>query len=114
MTRELPHGPGLAVLAIPMPGSVRPPTDTAAAMIAWLVAHGAPRTADTLSRLQRDAWTIEPPSPDAATQTELARSRPLGGLARESAHVIGGPLALPDSGHELRAGADDRVSSGAA
>jgi hypothetical protein len=71
MTEELPHGPGLAVVVIPMPGSVRPPTDSAAAMIAWLFAHGAPRTADVLSRLQRDAWTIEPPSPDAATQTEL-------------------------------------------
>jgi hypothetical protein len=71
MTEELPHGPGIAVLVIPMPGSVGPPIDTAAAMIAWLFAHGAPRTADVLGRLQRDAWTIEPPSPDAATQTEL-------------------------------------------
>ena len=71
MTEELPHGPGNAVLVIPMPGSVRPPTDTAAAMIAWLFAHGAPRTADVLGRLQRDAWTIEPASPDAAAQTEL-------------------------------------------
>jgi hypothetical protein len=71
MTEEPPHGPGIAALVIPMPGSVRPPTDSAAAMIAWLFAHGAPRTADVLSRLQRDAWTIEPPSPDAATQTEL-------------------------------------------
>ena len=71
MTEELPDGPGLAVLVIPMPGSVRPPTDRAAAMLAWLFAHGAPRTADVLSRLQRDGWTIEPPSPDAATQTEL-------------------------------------------
>jgi hypothetical protein len=71
MTKELPHGPGIAVLVIPMPGSVRPPTDTAATMIAWLFAHGAPRTAEVLSRLQRDAWTIEPPRPDTATQTEL-------------------------------------------
>lgn len=71
MTEEFPHGPGLAVLVIPMPGSVRPPTDSAAAMIAWLFAHDAPRTADVLSRLQRDAWMIELPSPDAATQTEL-------------------------------------------
>ena len=71
MTNEIPGGPGIATLVIPMPGSVRPPTDTAAAMLTWLSAHGAPRTAEVLGRLQRHAWTIEPPKPDAATQTEL-------------------------------------------
>ena len=71
MTEERPPGPGLAVLVVPMPGSVRPPTDSAAAMIAWLFVHGAPRTAEVLRRLQRHAWAIEPPDPDAATQTEL-------------------------------------------
>ena len=71
MTEELPDGPGVAVLVVPMPGSVRPPTDSTAAMMAWLFAHGAPRTSDVLSRLQRDGWTIEQPTPDAATQTDL-------------------------------------------
>ena len=71
MTEELPHEPGLAMLVVPMPGSVRPPTDCAAAMIAWLSVHGAPRTAGVLRRLRRHAWAIEPPDPDAATQTEL-------------------------------------------
>ena len=71
MTDEIPDGPGIATLVVPMPGSVRPPTDTAAAMLSWLSAHGAPRTAEVLCRLQRQAWTIELPNPDAATQTEL-------------------------------------------
>ena len=71
MTDEIPGGPGIATLVIPMPGSVRPPTDTAAAMLTWLSAHGAPRTAEVLRRLQCHAWTIGPPNPDAATQTEL-------------------------------------------
>jgi hypothetical protein len=69
MTDEIPRGPGIATLVIRMPGSVRPPTDTAAAMLTWLSAHGAPRTAEVLTRLQCHAWT--PPNPDAATQTEL-------------------------------------------
>jgi hypothetical protein len=72
MTDGLPHGPGLAMLVVPMPGSVRPPTDSAAAMLAWLVKHGAPRTADVLRRLQQQGWTIEPSDPDAASQTELS------------------------------------------
>jgi len=71
MTEEFPHEPGVAMLVVPMPGSVRPPTDSATAMIAWLSIHGAPRTAEVLARLQRHAWAIEPPDPDAATQTEL-------------------------------------------
>jgi hypothetical protein len=54
-----------------MPGSVRPPIDGAAAMIAWLARHGAPRTAEVLRRLQRQGWTIESPDPAAATQTEI-------------------------------------------
>ena len=71
MTEERAPGSGLAVLVVPMPGSVRPPTDSAAAMIAWLSIHGAPRTAEVLRRLQRHAWAIEAPDSDAATQTEL-------------------------------------------
>ena len=71
MTEEFPHEPGLAMLVVPMPGSVRPPTDSAAAIIPWLFVHGAPRTAEVLRRLQRHAWAIESPDPDAATQTEL-------------------------------------------
>jgi len=71
MTEEFPHEPGLAMLVVPMPGSVRPATDSATAMIAWLSIHGAPRTAEVLARLQRHAWAIEPPDGDAATQTEL-------------------------------------------
>ena len=71
MTDEIPDGPGIATLVVPMPGSVRPPSGTAAAMLSWLSAHGAPRTAEVLERLQRQGWTIAVPNPDAATQTEL-------------------------------------------
>jgi hypothetical protein len=71
MTDEIPDGPGIATLVVAMPGSVRPATDTVAAMLRWLRAHGAPRTAEVLDRLQRHAWTIELPDPDAATQSEL-------------------------------------------
>jgi hypothetical protein len=45
-----PNGPGMAVLVIPMPGGVRPPTDDTAAMIARLARHGAPRTGEVLAR----------------------------------------------------------------
>jgi hypothetical protein len=71
MTDEIPDGPGIATLVVPMPGSVRPPSDTVAAMLSWLSAHGAPRTAEVLGRLRRHAWAIELPDPDAATQSEL-------------------------------------------
>jgi hypothetical protein len=71
MTEDPPHAPGVAMLIVPMPGSVRPPTDSAAAMIAWLARHGAPRTAEVLRRLRHHGWTIEPPDPAAATQSEL-------------------------------------------
>ena len=71
MTDEIPDGPGIATLVVPMLGSVRAPTDSAAATLSWLSAHGAPRTAEVLDRLQRHAWTIELPDPDAATQSEL-------------------------------------------
>lgn len=71
MTDETPDEPGIATLVVPMPGSVRPPSDTAGAMLSWLSAHGAPRTAEVLDRLQRHAWTIELPDLDAATQSEL-------------------------------------------
>jgi len=69
MTEQLPPGAGIAVLGIPM--SVGPPTDSPVAMIAWLYRHGAPRTGEVLRRLERHGWTIEPPDPAAATQTEL-------------------------------------------
>jgi hypothetical protein len=54
-----------------MPGGVRPPTDDAEAMIAWLFRHGAPRTGEVLRRLQHRGWAIVLPEPAAATQTEL-------------------------------------------
>jgi hypothetical protein len=71
MSEQLPPEAGIAVLVIPMPGNVEPPTDTPAATIAWLYRHGAPRTGEVLRRLERHGWTIEPPDPAAATQTEL-------------------------------------------
>src|SRR5690349_16763334 len=54
-----------------MPGGVRPPTDEVEAMIAWLYRHGAPRTGEVLRRLERHAWAIELPAPDAETQDAL-------------------------------------------
>jgi len=92
MTDEIRDGPGIATLVVPMPGSVRAPTDSAAATLSWLSAHGAPRTAEVLDRLQRHAWTIELPDPDAATQSELwatarfpdlERARPYYGRVRD-------------------------------
>jgi hypothetical protein len=71
MSERLPPGAGIAVLVIPMPGNAEPPTDSPAAMIAWLYRHGAPRTGEVLRRLERHGWTIEPPDPAAATQTAL-------------------------------------------
>ena len=68
---QLPDGPGIAVLVIPMPSGVRPPTGDTATMIAWLARHGAPRTGEVLARLQRHAWTLELPDPAASTQSEL-------------------------------------------
>jgi hypothetical protein len=44
-------------------------------MNAGLSAHGAPRTAEVLRRLQRHARAIEPPESDAATQTEQPTKR---------------------------------------
>jgi hypothetical protein len=61
---QLPDGPGIAVLVIPMTGGVRPPTGDTAAMLAWLSRHGAPCTGEVLTRLERDAWTLA--LPDAA------------------------------------------------
>jgi hypothetical protein len=80
MREQLPDGPGIAVLVIPMPGGVRPPTDDTAAMIAWLFRHGAPRTGEVLTRLQRHAWTIELPDPAASTQSELWASARFAGV----------------------------------
>jgi anti-sigma-K factor RskA len=54
-----------------MPGGVRPPTGDVEAMIAWLYRHGAPRTGEVLRRLERHAWAIELPAPDAETQDAL-------------------------------------------
>jgi hypothetical protein len=70
----LPDGPGVAVLVVPMPGGVRPPTDALDAMLAWLFRHGAPRTGEVLRRLERHGWTLELPDPAAPTQSELRAS----------------------------------------
>jgi len=78
--KQLPDGPGIAVLVIPMPGGVRPPTADTAAMIAWLARHGAPRTGEVLTRLQRHGWTLKLPDPAAATQSELWASARFAGV----------------------------------
>ena len=49
MADEIPDGPGIATLLVPMPGSVRPPSDTVA-MLIWLSAHGAPMPSPRLAR----------------------------------------------------------------
>jgi hypothetical protein len=82
---RLPDGPGMAVLVIPMPGGVRPPTDDTAAMTAWLARHGAPRTGEVLARLQRHAWTIELSDPAAWTQSELWASARFAGVEQARA-----------------------------
>ena len=71
MNDEPAPGPGVAVLIIPMPRGMAVPTDSGAAMIAWLYRHGGPRTAEVLTRLERRGWTLELPDPAAGTQTEL-------------------------------------------
>ena len=81
MSREPPPGPGVALLVVPMPGGVRPPTDDVEAMIAWLYRHGAPRTGEVLRRLQRHAWAIELPEPDADTQDALWARGAFAGVA---------------------------------
>jgi hypothetical protein len=82
---QLPSGPGMAVLVIPMPGGVRPPTDEIEAMIAWLARHGAPRTGEVLTRLQRHGWTLQVPHPAASTQTELWASARFAGVEQARA-----------------------------
>jgi hypothetical protein len=82
---QFSNSPGIAVLVIPMPGGVRPPTDDTAAMIAWLSRHGAPRTGDVLTRLQRHAWTIELPDSAASTQSELWASARFAGVEQARA-----------------------------
>jgi hypothetical protein len=71
MNEEPAPGPGVAVLVIPMPGGMAVPTDSVAAMIAWLHHHGGPRTAEVLTRLERQGWTLELPDPAAGMQIEL-------------------------------------------
>jgi hypothetical protein len=71
VSSEPPPGPGVAVVVVPMPGGVRPPTDAVDDMIAWLYRHGAPRTGEVLRRLERQAWAIELPAPGADTQEAL-------------------------------------------
>ena len=77
MTDEIPDGPGIATLVVPMPGSVRPPTDIAAATLSWLSAHGAPRTAEVLAgcsaKRGRSSYPTQTPQP----QTELWATAPL-------------------------------------
>ena len=82
---QLPDGPGIAVLVIPMPSGVRAPTGDTAAMIAWLARHGAPRTGEVLARLQRHAWTLELPDPAASTQSELWASARFAGVEQARA-----------------------------
>lgn len=81
MADAIPEGPGTATLVVPMPGTVRPPTDAAAATLSWLSAHGAPRTAGLLRRLERQGWTIEPADPDTPTQSELWATAGFAGVA---------------------------------
>ena len=71
MNEEPARGPGVAVLAIPMPAGMAVPTDIFPAMIAWLYRHGGPRTSEVLTRLERHGWELKLPDPDAGTQTEL-------------------------------------------
>ena len=85
MSEQLPPRAGVAVLVVPMPGNVEPPTDHPAAMIAWLYRHGAPRTGEVLRRLDRHGWTIEPPDPAAATQAELWASAHFGDIEQARA-----------------------------
>jgi hypothetical protein len=58
-------------------------------IIEWLSAHGAPRTAEFLARLQRDGWTIRTPDPEALTQTELWVTAPFADIehARSAARA---------------------------
>jgi hypothetical protein len=85
MREQLPDGPGIAVLVIPMPGGVRPPSDDTAAMIAWLFRHGGPRTGEVLRRLERHGWTLELPDPAASTQSELWASARFAGVEQARA-----------------------------
>lgn len=82
---QLPDGPGTAMLVIPMPGGVRPPTDEIEAMIAWLARRGAPRTGEVLTRLRRHGWTLEAPDPAASTQSELWASARFAGVEQARA-----------------------------
>ena len=74
MVDQISGSPGIASLVIPMPGSVRVPSNDAETMITWLSAHGAPRNAEVLTRLQRHGWTVEVTDPDLARQCELRAS----------------------------------------
>jgi hypothetical protein len=85
MTDEPAGAPGIAVLVIPMPGGMAVPTDTFAAMIAWLYRHGGPRTGEALARLERRGWTLQLPDPDAGTQTELWASARFADVAQARA-----------------------------
>jgi hypothetical protein len=71
MGEELSPGPGTAVARHPDARRDGDPTDTVAAMIAWLFRHGGPRTGEVLARLERHGWTLELPYPGAVAQTEL-------------------------------------------
>jgi hypothetical protein len=92
---RLPDGPGIAVLVTAVPGGVRSATDDAAAIIAWLARHGAPRTGEVLTRLQRHGWTLKLPDPAASTQSELWASARFAGVeqARAAARKFEGRVA---------------------
>jgi hypothetical protein len=80
-----------------VPGGVRSATDDAAAPIAWLARHRAPRTGEALTRLQRHGRTLKPPDPTAATQSELWASARLAGVkqARAAARPLEGRVDRP-------------------
>ena len=94
---RLPDGPGSAVLVTAVPGGVRSATDDAAALIAWLARHRAPRTGEALTRLQRHGRTPTLPDPAAATQSELSANARFAGLeqARAAARPVEGHVDRP-------------------
>jgi hypothetical protein len=113
MDERTAPGSGVAVLVIPMPGGMAVPTASVRAMISWLYRHGGPRTAEVLTRLERQGWTLDLPDPAADMQTELwayarfadvaearAAARPFHGRVRDvmrwaPVDRTGDPMLLP-------------------
>jgi hypothetical protein len=111
---RLPDGPGIAVLVTAVPRGVRSATDDAAALIAWLARHGAPRTGEVLTRLQRHGWTLKLPDPAAATQSELWASARFAGVeqARAAARPFRGTRRSSDALDTRRPAGRDDVGTG--